>query len=210
LLPDLKLCWTVPCRYLGFMDDDSDHLGCVIHSPRIPTPPQAPRVMLQDIMVLHYQFTDWERMESKHRWYQCWERLNCSSQSAIQIYRQYHHMDAVPSNSIQPILAEWLRGYERQGIDMTSIQKAPTYWWDRDVLTLFSQHAPKRFKKEAIWGVNWDELNNQFNKSKRDADYRDPRNIFDKLVHRWLRKTQRIHSKRWVRLIDRILSWVGW
>src|SRR5215510_5602039 len=77
LLPGAQSYWSPSYALpLGFMDDGSDHVGTKIHSRRIPIPSGSREIKLQDIKVLHYQYTNWERMESKHRWYQCWERRN--------------------------------------------------------------------------------------------------------------------------------------
>ena len=138
------------------MDDDScEHRGKNIHSSRIPLPDNAPMLSLRDIKLLHYQYTDWERMKSKHRWYQCWERLNQPSRKAVEIYRQYHHMYAVDQRNIYHLPKEWLSGYEEKGIDMTSISKQSIYWWDEQVLTWFDKYGLEKFKKESIWDVNW-------------------------------------------------------
>ena len=103
----------------GFVDDDRAHQGTFIHSPRVPQEKHGPKLYLADIKVLHYQYTDWTRMKSKHRRYEVIETLHDSRRGAISIYRQYHHMDP-PNPWRMPIPREWLDGYIRAGIDMTS------------------------------------------------------------------------------------------
>jgi hypothetical protein len=76
----------------GFVDDGSPHSGYRIHSPRVPVPEGAPKLHMTDLRVLHYQYANWERMTSKERWYQCWERLNNPSKHPITIHRQYNFM----------------------------------------------------------------------------------------------------------------------
>jgi len=127
--------WSIDNFYLplGFMDDGSDHAGFNIHSPRIPVPVDANRIRLHSIRVLHYQYVSWERLKSKNRWYECWEKLNQPWRKSIEIYRLYHHMDRIskPEGQLDDISKpegqllpkEWLLGYEQQGIDMTSIQR---------------------------------------------------------------------------------------
>ncbi len=90
---------------------------------------------------------------------------------------------------------------------MTSIHKDASYWWDHEVFKMFMQHTTKKFKREAIWEVSWDELHKQINGGQSRIDTQDPRSDLDKLTHRWLKKTQPIHSKRWVKFIDRIFFW---
>jgi hypothetical protein len=210
LLPDLRSYWEVNERNYGFMDDGSEHFGTKIHSPRIPIPAQAPAIVVRDIKVLHYQYTDWERMKSKHRWYQCWERLNQPWRRAIDIYRQYHQMDVLPHSQIRPLPREWLSGYEQQGIDVTSVCREGVFWWDRQILDLLGKHSPETFKREAIWDVDWSALSKKINPDGSSVDYYDPRSKFNQYVHQWLRKTQPIHSRRDIRLIEKVLSFLGY
>jgi Glycosyl transferase family 2 len=210
LLPDLTSYWMPNEEFAwGFMDDGSEHFGKKIHSPRLPIPTQVPTISLRDIKVLHYQYTNWERMQSKHRWYQCWERLNYSQKSAIDIYRRYHHMDSLVKEQIYSLPKEWLAGYEQQGIDMTSIYQEPQFWWDQQVLELLDKHGTKIFSREAIWDVDWSALAQKFN-GKQLSCYRDPRNFLDKLIHRWLKKTQTQPSKLSTRFCDRFLKLLKW
>ena len=211
LRPDLQSYWSPDSYYAwGFVDDGSEHAGSMMHSPRVPVPPGAPKLKLRNIRVLHYQYTKWERMESKHRWYQCLERVNQPLQSAIEIYRQYHHMNAIPSGEIHSIQEEWVSGYEQKGIDMTSIREEAAYWWDREVLAMFARHTPKAFRREDIWGVDWSGLLKKTKPNDSSITCRDPRSPFDKLVHRWLRKTQPVYHKKWVKLVDKTLANFGW
>ncbi len=211
LLPGCTSYWLSPYDFpWGFIDDGSEHIGEKIHSPRIPLPTHAPMIALQDIKVLHYQYTHWERMKSKRRWYQCWERHNHPSRRSIPIYRQYHHMDAISQREIQHLPREWLSGYEQQGIDMTSIYREPVFWWDREVVTLLEKYGTVKFKREDIWDVDWSALAQKINSTDQPVEYCDPRSAFDKYVHRWLTKTQPIASRYDVRLIEGILGFVGW
>lgn len=206
--PDLQSYWSPESYYAwGFMDDGSEHTGFLMHSPRVPVPAGAPSLKLKNIRVLHYQYAKWERMESKHRWYQCLERVNQPLLSSIELYRQYHHMNAIPPSDIRPMQEKWVSGYEEKGIDMTSIREEATYWWDREVLAMFAEHSPQAFRREDIWGVNWYGLLNGTNGSPINC--RDPRGPFDKLVHRWLRKTQPISQQKWVKLVDKALAKFG-
>ena len=212
LLPNMKSYWLEGKDGLnfpfGFVDDGSKYVGDKIHSKRVPTPVNAPMIYLRDIKVLHYQFTHWERMQSKHRWYQCWERINRSSRKSIEIYRQYHHMDAL-QNQVQPLPESWLSEYVAEGIDMTSIRRESIFWWDREILDWLSKYGTKTFKHEAIWDVDWSKLASAVG-SCSETSYADPRNRFDKFIHRWLKKSQPRTTQLSVRFIERVLSLLGW
>jgi hypothetical protein len=96
VLPGFQKVW-IPLgrRAFGFVDDGSEHRGARTHSPRVPQPPGAPVLDLEEIVVLHFQYLAWERMLSKHRWYQAWEWSVYRQRSAIEIFREYHHMYAL-------------------------------------------------------------------------------------------------------------------
>jgi hypothetical protein len=218
ILPDCCSYWMPPMDYVwGFMDDGSDHIGKEIHSSRIPVPARAPTVALRSVKLMHYVGVDLQRWNSKHRWYQCWERLNNPQRGAISIYRQYHRKDVTPSCEIKPMPKEWLDGYERHGIDMTSVYREGIFRWDGEVLKLLIEHGPATFKREAIWDVDWSELYQKIYGESPPLSLQDPRSQFDKLVHRWLKRTQLHFSyfseagpKTTVRIVQRILKFLGW
>jgi len=211
LMPDMKSYW-IDGKGLnfpfGFVDDDSEYTGEQIHSKRVPTPSNAPMVYLRDIKVLHYQFTHWERMQSKHRWYQCWERINRSSRKSIEVYRQYHHMDSL-QDQVQLLPENWLSQYEAEGIDMTSVRREAIFWWDREILDWLSKYGTETFKREAIWDFNWSELASKLGDCS-GTSYSDPRNKFTKFIHRWLNKSQPRATRLSVRFVEKVLGLVGW
>jgi hypothetical protein len=209
--PDLQSYWSPQWNFaLGFMDDGSVHIGDKIHSTRIPFPIGAPEIILKEIKVMHYQFTDWERMESKHRWYQCWERLNNPKRRPIDIYRQYHHMYAINSSELQKLLPEWFSGYQHQGIDMFSVNRQEFYRWDKEVLDYFNEYGTAKFKREAIWDVDWLEIAKKISSKPSGTDVHDPRNDIEKRIHSWLKKTQPYASNLDIKLIQLFLKILGW
>ncbi len=191
LRPDLSTYWLAPAAQpFGFMDDESEHVGRAIHSPRIPMPADAPKINLHDIKAMHYVGVDSARWASKHRWYQCWEQINQPQRRAISIYRQYHRKDVIPAHKVKPVPKEWLLGYEQQGIDIAGIRRDEFFQTDEQMLELFMEYGPERFKRQAIWDVNWSELYRKIHGQAPPRSFQDPRSGFDKLVHRWLEKTQ--------------------
>ena len=179
----------------GFMDDESGHQGAVIHSCRVPTPPGARRLQLRAIKLMHYCLMDYSRAESRLRWYRSWEQVN-RGKHPIEIYRFYNTLFAVPHNAVKPVPAEWIEGYERQGIDMTSTNRDGSYRWDRDVVQMFEEHGTARFKRLSIWDADWSNLHAEMHPDKPRKRFDDPRNGFEKLVHRWLRWTQRYYCSQ--------------
>ena len=210
-LEDLETYWTSPYDYAwGFMDDGSNHVGDTIHSPRIPVPTKAPVIVLRDVKVIHYQFADWERQDSKTRWYQCWERLNHPKRGAIEVYRQYHRAHIVSSDQIHPIPDAWVRGYREVKIDMTSMHRPTRPWWDREVVDLIDKHGADRFRQQDIWWVDWGAVYQEYYDHPPVHAFKDPRNRFERFIHRWLYKTQSKQHQLSVRMIEFLLKRLGW
>ena len=209
--PDFRHGWIHPKRIpFGFIDDGSPHTGSPIHSPRVPLPPEAPSLSLNDIKVLHLQYTNWERMKSKQRWYQCWERIHYPQKRPITLYRQYHEMDAAILKHRTPLQPEWLQGYLAQGIDMTSVQEAPYYHWDVEILQWLARYGADYFRKVDIWDVDWHALAHLLHMDIPAERLRDPRTMFEKMVFLWLKQTQPDASLISVRLKQQLLALFGW
>lgn len=211
LHPDLHSYWDAKFDgSWGFMDDGSEHTGTRIHSQRVPFPEGAPVLTLHEIRVLHYQYVNWSRMASKHRWYQCWERINDPSRRAVHVYRQYNHMHAIREAQIRELPREWIDAYERMGIDMLSVRDDAPYWWDRDIVTWIARYGPDTFRREVIWDIDWAALAGEFGIAAEPRSFRDPRGWFDRRVQQWLQATRRHGSNLGVRVVDKLLSVAGW
>ncbi len=130
---------------LAYMDDGAAHTGKQIHSCRIPTPESAHVVTISDFCVMHYQFTDWDRMASKHRWYQCYERLHFPDKSPVDIFRTYNHMYQAHSRDMNEIPENWFLYYHAHDINVTSVRIDGTYRWDEEVLKWIAEYGIDRF-----------------------------------------------------------------
>jgi len=206
IYPDFKYYWW-PQYYMswGFVDDGRMHEGIDIHSSRLPVSGSTREIFLEEIKVMHFQYTNWERMESKHRWYQCYERINNPDKSSIEIFRPYHHMYAIKKSEVKKIPDEWFDYYKQSGIDLAIANRQKYYYWEKLVLEFFDKYGTKFFKKEDIWDINWEVAARDFGYENINK-YRDPRNFFLKIVHFWLRKSQHSHTNIFVRTIDKILK----
>jgi len=204
LYPGFEKMWMGPNLACGYMDDDYQHEGIVIHSDRIPTPPDHQVLITEEIKVMHLQYTDWERMLSKHRWYQCFEVVNSGHQSAVRIFRQYHHMYAVEDTQILRVPDEWKLGYDRLGIEIAKVSIKTTCWWDDLVMGLIEEYGAKFFRKIYIWDYDWVEQARLSGKTDLSL-FVDPRSRLDKWVHRWLIHTQKKHQKTPYRQVDKMI-----
>jgi glycosyltransferase involved in cell wall biosynthesis len=207
--------WAPP---IGYVDDGAPHQGRAIHSVRVPVPAAAPSLMPTQIKVMHYCMADLERFKSKIRWYQCFEHINLH-RKPLDLYRFYHENLFVSPSLIQPVPKEWIQDYERRGIDMSSLNREGVYRWDREVLQYFQTHGTARFKRLALWDVDWNKVYNDHHPHEPQKNFPDPRNRVTRLVHRWLRWTQPDFSlyavqpflrRIFYRFAHRALRLLGW
>jgi hypothetical protein len=203
---------------IGFVDDGTPHRGKIIHSFRVPTPSGARTLYPNEIKLMHYCLIDPDRFAGRIRWYQCWEHLKLHRRP-IELYRFYHQPLYVPSSVVKPVPQEWMLGYEQEGIDMTSVNREGTYRWDREVLQLFNEHGTARFKRLAVWNTDWDKLHDELYPEKPKTLYPDPRSRFDKVIQRWLRRTEPAFGyhatpgygrRLYLRLVEKALGLFGW
>ena len=190
LLPGCRAYWRRLRRRLGFMDDGSPFVGTKFHSQRIPIPKNDRRLELNDIKVLHYALVDSDRVKSKVRWYQAFEALSAPGTSATANYRRYFHPHDVGGEDTFPVGAGWFEGYEKLGIDMTTVERPAHYWWDLEVMTWILQHGPERFRHLPIWDVDWSRLARDAGLKDSDRRLSDPRRWIDRIAHRYLHATQ--------------------
>lgn len=204
LLPGCDKGWLSPEPIpFGFVDDGSSHVGEVIHSRRLPVPEHANWMIFKDIRVLHYQYTNWNRMKSKQRWYQCWERINHPQKRPITIFRQYHHMDSERETAF-PTDPSWFSAQDGTLDMIPETHYARDYTWDDKVREIISEAGTEVFRKLDIW----DSL--LTSEGAESPILSDPRNAFEKLIHRWLRRTQPRHDELDVRIIQKLLQIAGW
>lgn len=206
--PGLAKGWIGNRNYVaGWVDDGSVHDPAIIHSTRLP----APSVLVDtpsDGAAMHFQFVAPERMRSKHRWYQCWERLNRPGRNAVDVYREYHHMDALAPEEIIPVPEAWLRWYAGQGVDLAAVRDDGLHWWDRQVLDWMEKRGAAHFRREAIWDRDWRAKAQELGLAACER-FSDPRSLREKCAHAWLAATQprrrslgtRFGDKLWRRLL---------
>ena len=204
--PGLKQGWVGHRNFLaGWVDDGRPHTPEVIHSRRLPATKRDPVLACgPESVALHWQFVAPGRMRSKHRWYLVWERLNQPGRPVVDVYRQYHHMNAISRRELEPVPPEWLSWYSSRGVDLAAIADDGRHWWDADVLARFEEHGAAHFAREAIWYHDWRGAAAAAGIGNVER-FADPRTIWQKAVHAWLRFTQPIHHSRPIRLADRLL-----
>lgn len=210
LRPDFKTFWYGYYFPWGFMDNGFEYDSLEkIHTTRIPFPPDAESIEINNIKVIHLQYTNWKRMQSKHRWYQCYEHVSFPDKSPVIIFRLYHHMYAFKKNEINDIPKSWIIDYKNYGINIDNFNDSEVYWWDEKVIEYFDQYGTDYFQKMYVWNINWNKIAKKI--GRKNINYGDPRTLFDKLFHFFLIHTQKNKDLYLIRkttnLLRKILSY---
>lgn len=208
VLPTFKRAWIAHRTPAIFVDDGTPHIGRRMHSQRLPTAPLGDKRELKEIKILHLQFLDWSRMQSKHAWYQCFEHLNLDLHG-VALYRKYHHMDrfARRESLTVPVEAHWTADYEAQGIRMSEVLQTP-YWWDDAVVKMLVERGPAFFADIAMWDRDWNAIKRRVGPDS-PVDLSDPRSAMQKWMHRYLCATQP-YSTAWpIQKLDAVLMRLG-
>jgi glycosyltransferase involved in cell wall biosynthesis len=193
-----------------FIDNGAEHSGRAIHSHRIPVPSEAISLHVNDFVLLHMQNVNVQRMESKHRWYKCFERVTFPRKRPLAIMRLYDRHYATAFHNVQQIPAAWLSDHERTELNGLSNEVCNWFWWDKEVAEWIAEYGPDYFQKINIWEIRWTQ-----SLSRKITGYGEPRRIdhrsaFDKAIHSWVYLTRRYPSKLFVRVIDRFFGLLGY
>lgn len=163
----------------AYMDDGAEHSGSKIHSVRIPFPKHARVQEVHDFVVMHFMYTDWKRMQSKHYWYQCYERCEFPKKSAIAIFRRYNHMYRVKESEKTLIPKNWFDGYSELGTDLQSTTINASYYWDPLVEQMVDKYGKDYFQYIDL--PQNDNLLLRYLRKTRHFEYLFIEKIFDKL-----------------------------
>jgi glycosyltransferase involved in cell wall biosynthesis len=189
----------------GYVDDGLEHVGSVIHSIRIPCPPAPNYYYMENNPVLHLQYIDWNRMKSKHRWYECFEAIEFPEKSALAIYRRYHHMYAIAPSQIKRVAPKWLATFREKHIDPFAYRSEEYYRWDCEVLDLIRKYGGSRFAKLDVWDCDWQKIALLINPATTDIP-QNPCSALNHVVTRYAKCTQPMSRNRFVRLLDKLIS----
>jgi glycosyltransferase involved in cell wall biosynthesis len=202
----------------GFVDDGTEHKPDLIHGRRVPMPSGGRMLSLTEIKLMHYCLADTDRFESRVRWYQCFEHLSLNKKP-IDLYRYYNKIRFISPQAIAKVPREWIAGYQERGIDMSSVNRDVSYRWDHEVLAYFREHGTRKFKRLAIWNVDWSRLRDERYPGEFPQNLSDPRSKFDKFVHRWLEFSQpdfslhacpKFGKRLFHKSVGKVLGLLGW
>ena len=166
-----------------------------IHEWRLPWPPHARTINLDDLRSLHFARVNEARQRNKERFYQV-STLACRpTANPIKLFRQYHveeHLD------YYPVPEDAYCYYEEHGIDLwglVDLQDEGEYY-SSEILKFFGQKGARRFALLDIWDREWMEKNG----------VKDPRTWVHRLVQKYLFKSNDYRKRFMVKVIDKVLS----
>jgi len=149
-------------------------------------------IYLHDIVCLHYQFCNWNRMEAKHRYYRAHEKADIRKLSDLAIYRIYGYMSSKKVKH-QNCLTKWYDGWTQKGIDMSSVGDTELTHFDLSVLELFKKHGTDYFSRQNLWKADWErlcQLAKEQGVLSDDFDFTRPRkSVFFKMYHSYMKAT---------------------
>jgi glycosyltransferase involved in cell wall biosynthesis len=148
VLPGFTHYWEANSDPMAFIDDgsafDHDHK---IHFPRLPRNVQSTVSEIPEVTIMHMQYLNWSRMQSKHRWYQMWERISFPEKPAIEIYRRYHHMDAIRKERVSRIPKGWEDlNFVGDGALRSLGLGSSSFWWDDECKRMAKEHSADKFR----------------------------------------------------------------
>lgn len=108
---------------------------------------------------------------------------------------------------IFPINPEWLAGYDARGIEYRKLKSETVTWWDRDVLEFMAKAGVQHFRRIHLWDEDW---NRKAAQAGVAGDFSDPRNPYDRLVHRLLKLSQGHRENIFTRGLEYLLRRQGW
>lgn len=209
--PDFATWWPLGGAFvIGVVDDGRiAHSPGKFHVPRLLPNPNLPRFILQEIRLLHLQYTDPNRSQSKNRAYQVQEWL-VKPERPIRLFRRFNSTLGIRSRDVQPLRREWVEGFAAQGVNWQLIRVDQVYRWDKLVLDAILERGAAFFRKLDIWDIQWHNVAKQYGMDVDAHSVNDPRSVVEKCVHNFLRKTQSRMSATWVRVIQQMLRPLGW
>ena len=103
-------------------------------------------------------------------------------------------------------MKEWFEGWEKKGIDISSIENHKINYFDLSVIEKFDKYGTDKFKYQDIWNIDWNELitfSKNNNLLSKNIIFTNPKKkLMIRLYHAYMRITIDIKI---IRLIERII-----
>lgn len=167
-----------------------------IHEWRLPWPKHVNHeYKIDDISFVHFARANALRQCNKERFYQISQSAPMGKYSGVRFYRQYH---PVLEETFYEVPMDIYACYEANGIDvveMLNLQDEGKHYTDA-VLRKIEEKGIEYFKKLDVWEHGFLKNNN----------LQDPRTWWDKMIHTYLRATNKYQKTFLIHIIDKVLK----
>lgn len=168
-----------------------------IHEWRLPWPPKARTINLDELRSLHFARVNQVRQRNKERFYQV-STLACqSSTNPIKLFRLYHAEDDL---AYYPVPEDAYCYYQEHGINLLGLidLRDEGKYYTESTLRFFSQQGVSRFALLDIWDQEWMDKNG----------VEDPRTPIHRLIQKYLFKTNAYKTNLIVKAVDRVIGFI--
>ena len=188
--PDFKNTFGGTKLVFAIVDDNVASIEgtstAIIHNIRLPWPKNATQIILNDIIILHLDHIDNDRIKSKLRWYQCFEKqkFNHPDKFILEKYKYFNNINEyLKTIQINEIPEKYLHNFYVSKLDFTSYIK-PDLWWDDELLQLFDKEGIQKFKNLNINDVDWVKLAKQRNYINID-NFKIRKSALEKVINKF-------------------------
>lgn len=167
-----------------------------IHEWRLPWPEHVNHeYKIDDISFVHFARVNALRQRNKERFYQISQSASMGKYSGVRFYRQYH---PVIAETFYEVPTDTYAYYETNGIDimtLLNLQDEGRHYTEA-VLCKIEEKGIEYFKKLDVWDHDF----------LRNNNLQDPRTWCDKMMHTYLRATNKYAKTLFIRIIDKLLK----
>ena len=188
------------CHFESSMSIAEEYDRCerrAVHEMRIPCLPteRAEYIMIPDIRFVHLSFINPIRTRNKQDFYEVSTLAKLTKQkSAVTMFRSYHH-PAPELKTFKDEIALRCKGDKGYNARQLVSNDHGQYYID-EMLSIFKRDGVEKYLKLDIW-------DNPFLKAAK-INPRFPVHI--RIIHWYLKKTQRITDKKIVKWVDKLLK----
>lgn len=201
ICPNQKEYWESKGTYYPWMfhDDGIEPHGNYVrnmHSMRIPYPIDENQMhYVDDFRVLHLAYLNTKRVDSKRRFYKFVD-FELNHRSCISLSRSY--AQTKKKDEILPFSENWKYKNEIHGFDfLLLVDKNETrFWFDYYMLDRIQKNNISKYKTLDIWQKSF----------LLEYQIQDPRSLWVKLIHYYLKLTQVCSTNKFVKGVDKILK----
>lgn len=198
-----KEYWSPKTYYPWMFHDDGVELhGNYVrnmHSMRIPYPIEESQLYyVNDFKVLHLAYLNSKRVDAKNRFYKFVD-YELNKKSCVSLSRSYKNN--LLREEIIPLPVEWIYNKDKHRFDLfKSIEcDISQFWFDNYIIERIENNSAGLYKNLDIWD----------NTFLKEYNLNDPRTIWMKLVHEYLKLTENNTENFLIRTIDKFLKRIG-